>query len=98
MRLAVFLTALLLALPVEAAPSGAPTFLRRKPAAWTVPNTITVPMRKFAESLLPLKLGAWRERRIEGKRIAARVEWHYWPEKGWHKGVTVYEVRRRVKP
>lgn len=75
----------------------APAVLRRIPRGWSAPKTITPKMHAFAESLLPLKLGTWRERRIEGKRVAARVEWHFWPEKGWHKGVTVYEVRRRAR-
>ena len=95
-RVALLALAVLLAAPASlAAPDGAPTLLRRKPAGWTVATKITVPMRKFADSMLSLKLGAWRERRIDGRRIAGRVEWHYWPAKGWHKGVTVYVLRGR---
>jgi hypothetical protein len=98
LRALLFALALLLALPASAAPSGSPTPLYRRPAGWHVPKTITVSMRKFAESLLTLKLGAWRGRTIDGKRYAARVEWHYDGTKGWHRGVSVYEVRRRAKP
>ena len=95
-RAAAFLWLALSASPAEATVrDGAPVMLRRKPAGWAVATKVTVPMRKFADSMLVLKLGAWRERRIDGRRVAGRVEMHYWPDKGWHRGVTLYVPRAR---
>ncbi len=97
-RALVFVLGLLVADTAYAAPlfaihSDAP-LLRSRPGGWTVPRRITLAMHAFAVSLLDKPIGTKRERRIEGARVLARVEWHYWPDKGWHKGVTVY-VRRR---
>lgn len=99
-RALAFALSMLLAKTAYAAPlfaiHGDAPLLRSRPGGWTVPKRITPAMHAFAVSLLQKRIGTKKERHIEGVRVLARVEWHYWPDKGWHKGVTVYV--RRAKP
>jgi len=70
--------------------STPPTELGARPRGWKPPVRVTPAQARFARSLLGRPLGTWRERRIAGRRVAARVEWHCSAERGWHEGVSVF--------
>ena len=59
---------------------------------------VTPEIVSVAQSYLDLPMGAERYVTLEGKRYVFVLEQHYHPPgfvgapKGWHKGVTVYEL------
>jgi hypothetical protein len=65
----------------------------------TLRGPITPEIVRLAHSFLDLPMGA--ERRIDaaGRHLVFVLEWHFHPAghvggpKGWHKGVTVYELK-----
>lgn len=66
-----------------------------------VRRTLTPTIVRAARSFLDLPMGAERTLPIDGQRYVFVLEWHYHPPgfvggpTGWHKGVTVYELRPR---
>jgi hypothetical protein len=62
-------------------------------------GTITAEIARVARTFLDLPMGAERAAEVEGHRFVFVLERHFHPlgfvgaPNGWHKGVTVYEVR-----
>jgi hypothetical protein len=60
---------------------------------------VTPEIVALAEGLLTLPMGTERFMTLDGRRLAFVLEQHYHPPgfvggpNGWHKGVTVYEVK-----
>jgi hypothetical protein len=60
---------------------------------------ITPDIVRLAQSFLDLPMGAERTIEAAGRHLVFVLEWHYHPAghvggpKGWHKGVTVYELK-----
>jgi hypothetical protein len=60
---------------------------------------VTPELARLARTFLDLPMGAEREMAIDGRRYVFVLEHHYHPPgfvggpNGWHKGVTVYELR-----
>jgi hypothetical protein len=64
-------------------------------------RAVTPEMVRLARSFLDLPMGTERYIDVEGRHCVFVVEPHYHPPgfvggpQGWHKGVSVYEVRER---
>jgi hypothetical protein len=62
-------------------------------------GTVTAEIARVARTFLDLPMGAERAAEVEGHRFVFVLERHFHPlgfvgaPNGWHKGVTVYEVR-----
>jgi hypothetical protein len=62
-------------------------------------GTITAEIARVARTFLDLPMGAERAAEVEGHRFVFVLERHFHPlgfvgaPNGWHKGVTVYELR-----
>ncbi len=63
------------------------------------PKLVTTEMVNAARDFLDYPLGTECVRQVGGRRYVFVLEWHYHPPgfeggpTGWHKGVTVYELR-----
>lgn len=85
------------AAPVPPVCSARPDDQPRAPKGWR-PYTgrVNVALRRAADrQLVRWKLGQWHTTRVREPRLGLLSELHCWPEKGWHRGVTVYT---RAKP
>ena len=69
------------------------------PEARVKPKLVSAAMVAAAESFIQLPMGSERYARVDGKRYVFVLEQHYHPPgyvggpTGYHKGVTMYEVR-----
>ena len=63
------------------------------------PKIVTPSIVRAAQGFLDLPMGDERFVAMDDKRYVFVLEWHYHPPgfvgapSGWHKGVTVYEIR-----
>jgi hypothetical protein len=65
----------------------------KRPAGWIVASRVTPKERRWADRVLTAnrgRVGAKAFRNVAGRPLLARIEWHWWPERGWHKGTTLY--------
>jgi hypothetical protein len=79
------------------APQLAPARLARVDA---VPHSVVIAAAVYLEEGEPV--GSERDVEVDGRSWVLSVEWHFHPEgfvdgpTGWHRGVTVYELRERT--